>query len=164
MQGQISYGKSQILLRDYTDPKEVQHVILEMCEEVARRARTAKKAGRTVSLGIGYSKEEWGGGFYRSKTVPEPTNITMEIYEICLELFHTFYEGKTVRKISICLSNVCEDNETQLSIFTLEHPKKRKLGYVMDDIRKSTDQLLFFGPSRIRAGDSTAPQYPPGRP
>ncbi|SDM79688.1 DNA polymerase V [Fictibacillus solisalsi] len=136
MQGQISYGKSQILLRDYTDPKEVQHVILEMCEEVARRARTAKKAGRTVSLGIGYSKEEWGGGFYRSKTVPEPTNITMEIYEVCLELFHTFYEGKTVRKISICLSNVCEDNETQLSIFTLEHPKKRKLGYVMDDIRK----------------------------
>ncbi|UZJ80739.1 DNA polymerase thumb domain-containing protein [Fictibacillus sp. KU28468] len=136
MQGQISYGKSQILLRDYTDPKEVQHVILEMCEEVARRARTAKKAGRTVSLGIGYSKEEWGGGFYRSKTVAEPTNITMEIYQVCLELFHTFYEGKTVRKITIALSNVCEDNETQLSIFTLEHPKKRKLGYVMDDIRR----------------------------
>ncbi|MED2972657.1 UV damage repair protein UvrX [Fictibacillus sp. B-59209] len=136
MQGQISYGKSQILLRDYTDPKEVQHVILEMCEEVARRARTAKKAGRTVSLGIGYSKEEWGGGFYRSKTVAEPTNITMEVYQVCLELFHTFYEGKTVRKITIALSNVCEDNETQLSIFTLEHPKKRKLGYVMDDIRR----------------------------
>lgn len=136
MQGQISYGKSQILLRDYTDPKEVQHVILEMCEEVARRARSAKKAGRTVSLGIGYSKEEWGGGFYRSKTIEEPTNITMEIYEVCLELFHTFYEGKTVRKITITLSNVCEDSETQLSIFTLEHPKKRKLGYVMDDIRR----------------------------
>ncbi|MGG1573732.1 DNA polymerase thumb domain-containing protein [Fictibacillus sp. NRS-1165] len=136
MQGQISYGKSQILLRDYDDPKEVQHVILEMCEEVARRARTARKAGRTVSLGIGYSKEEWGGGFYRSKTVSEPTNITMEIYQVCLELFHTFYEGKTVRKITIALSNVCEDSETQLSIFTLEHPKKRKLGYVMDDIRR----------------------------
>src|SRR5699024_7027753 len=35
LQGQISYGKSQILLRDYDDPRDVAYVILEMCEEVA---------------------------------------------------------------------------------------------------------------------------------
>jgi DNA polymerase V len=136
LQGQISYGKSQILLRDYTDITEIKHVILEMCEEVARRARRAGKAGRTMSLGIGYSKDEGGGGFHRSKTIEQPTNITMEIYQVCLELFRTFYQGQTVRNISITLSNVCEDAETQLTLFSLDHPEKRKIGYVMDDIRQ----------------------------
>ncbi|MFC7371149.1 UV damage repair protein UvrX [Fictibacillus iocasae] len=136
LQGQISYGKSQILMRDYHDPQEVKHVILEMCEEVARRARRAGRAGRTVSLGIGYSRDEGGGGFYRSKTMEQPTNITMDLYGVCLDLFHAFYRNETVRKISISLSNVCQDSETQLNLFELDQPKKRKLGYVMDEIRQ----------------------------
>src|SRR3954453_8593176 len=36
IEGQISFGKSQILLRDYKEEEDVKHVILEMCEEVAR--------------------------------------------------------------------------------------------------------------------------------
>jgi DNA polymerase V len=143
IQGQISFGKSQILLRDYTDPTEIKHVILEMCEEVARRAREHKKAGRTISLGIGYSKDELGGGFYRSKTIDEPTNITMEIYRVCLELFEKFYEQKTVRKISIALSNIEDDNEMQLDLFYENRLKQRNLGYAMDAIRRK------FGPDAI---------------
>jgi DNA polymerase V len=146
MQGQISFAKSQILLRDYDNPLEVKHVILEMCEEVARRARNHRKAGRTISLGIGYSKDEFGGGFYRSKTIDEPTNITKELYEICLELFKTHYQNKTVRKISIALSNITEDYEMQLSLFQTNRPKQHKLGYVMDDIRRK-----YGGDSILRA-------------
>ncbi|WP_078545908.1 Y-family DNA polymerase [Litchfieldia alkalitelluris] len=135
IQGQISFGKSQILLRDYPDPEEVKHVILEMCEEVARRARREKKAGRTISLGIGYSHEEFGGGFYRSKTIDSYTNITMEIYKVCLELFEKHYVPKTVRKISIMLSNIEEDQELQLDLFYANRLKQREVGYVMDSIR-----------------------------
>ena len=47
------FRQNQILLRDYKNITEIKHVILEMCEEVARRARTGKYAGRTISLGIG---------------------------------------------------------------------------------------------------------------
>ena len=101
--GQVSFGKSQILLRDYPDPKEVKQVVLEICEEVARQARKHKKAGRTVSLGIGYSKEEFGGGFHRAKTLEYPTNITMDLYKTCLTLFDTFYTHKTVRQISVTI-------------------------------------------------------------
>ncbi|WP_121605978.1 hypothetical protein [Virgibacillus sp. Bac332] len=42
-------------------------VILDLCEEACRRARTEKVAGRTVHLSIGYSKVN-GGGFSRSVT------------------------------------------------------------------------------------------------
>jgi DNA polymerase V len=144
MQGQISFGKGQMLLRDYKDRKEIQHVILEMCEEVARRTRAAKKAGRTISFGLGYSKDEMGGGFYRSKTIEQPTNITMDLYKVCLELFGQFYTGQTVRKINISLSNICDDDEVQLSLFEQDQPQKRALGYAMDSIRSKygSDALL----------------------
>ncbi|KAA0550382.1 DNA polymerase IV [Bacillus sp. BGMRC 2118] len=136
MQGQVSFGKGQILLRDYPDPDEVKHVILEMCEEVGRRARQHKKAGRTISLGIGYSKEEYGGGFHRSRTIDEPTNITLDLYKVCLELFEENYQGKTVRRIDIALSNIVEDTEMQLNLFYTNKPKQRTLGYTMDAIRE----------------------------
>ncbi|MGM0874093.1 MAG: DNA polymerase thumb domain-containing protein [Bacillota bacterium] len=135
MQGQISFGKSQILLRDYPDPEEVKHVILEISEEVARRARQHKKVGRTISLGIGYSRDEFGGGFHRSKTINQPTNITMDIYETCLLLFEKFYANKSVRQISITLSNIEDDCEMQLDLFRQNRSKQRTLGYVMDSIR-----------------------------
>lgn len=48
--------------------------------------------------------DELGGGFYRSKTIDLPTNITMDIYRCCLMLFN--YSGKTVRSISVTLSNI----------------------------------------------------------
>lgn len=135
IQGQISFGKSQILLRDYKDEEEVKRVILEICEEVARRARCRRKAGRTVSLGVGYSKDELGGGFLRSRTMDAPTNITMELYAMCLELFKENHTGKTVRQLSVCLSNITDDECMQLTLFEPERWKKHELGYVVDRIR-----------------------------
>ncbi|WP_335869848.1 Y-family DNA polymerase [Bacillus sp. 2205SS5-2] len=135
MEGQISFGKSQILLRDYKKEEEIKHVILEMCEEVARRARNHQKAGRTISFGLGYSQDEFGGGFHRSRSIEHPTNITMEMYRVCLELFHEHYEKKTVRQISISLSNIVDDESLQLDLFRPDLTKKRELGYVMDRLR-----------------------------
>lgn len=135
LQGQISFGKSQILMRDYKKEHEIKTVMLEMCEEVARRARKSRKAGRTISLGISYSESEYGGGFYRSHTIDEPTNITMVIYEECLKLFRQHYSGKSVRQISISLSKVTDDTNLQLSLFEPRRDKQRDLGYVVDKIR-----------------------------
>lgn len=135
IQGQISFGKGQVLLRDYKEMDEIKHVILEMCEDVARRARRRKKAGRTISLGIGYSQEEFGGGFLRSKTIHQPTNVTMDIYRVCLALFAEHYNGYTVRNISIRLSNIVNDDELQLDLFDMGAGKRRELGYVVDRVR-----------------------------
>lgn len=144
MDGQISFGKGQVLLRDYKEEEEIKHVILEMCEEVAKRARNHRKAGRTISFGLSYSQDEIGGGFYRSRTIETPTNVTMDLYRICLELFHENYQGKTVRKISMALSNIVEDIDYQLNLFDLDGWKKHQLGYTVDQIRNrfGSDALL----------------------
>lgn len=151
IEGQISFGKSQILLRDYKDEEEIKHVILEMCEEVARRARTHRKAGRTVNLGIGYSQDEFGGGFHRSSTIRQPTNVTMDLYRICLEIFHEHYNGKTVRQISLSLGNIVDDCELQLDLFDMDAYKRRELGYVVDSVRRR-----FGAGSLLRAVSYTA--------
>ncbi|OIK09296.1 UV damage repair protein UvrX [Bacillus sp. MUM 13] len=153
MEGQVSFGKSQILLRDYKGEEEVKHVMLEICEEVGRRARSSRKAGRTVSLGIGYSREEFGGGFHRSRSIDEPTNITMDLYEICLELFRENYVSKTVRSISVTLSNIVDDNEMQLTLFDSSRWKKRDLAYTVDRIRnKYGSKALLRAVSYTAAG------------
>jgi DNA polymerase V len=151
IQGQISFGKSQILLRDYKEEQEIKTVILEMCEEVARRARTHRKAGRTISLGVGYSQDEFGGGFLRSRTIGQPTNVTMELYRVCLELFQENYTGKTVRQISIAISNIVDDRELQLDLFDMGAYKRRELGYVVDTVRRR-----FGSGSLLRAVSYTA--------
>lgn len=151
IQGQISFGKSQILLRDYKEEEEIKAVILEMCEEVARRTRTRRKAGRTISLSIGYSQDEFGGGFHRSRTIGHPTNETMEIYRVCLELFRENYTGKTVRQIAIALGNIVDDCELQLNLFDMGAYKRRELGYVVDSVRRR-----FGSGSLLRAVSYTA--------
>lgn len=135
MNGQISFGKGQMLMRDYDDIEEIRCVILEMCEEVTRRARKERKAGRTVSLGLGYSQNERERGFYRSISLDIPTNLTMEVYEACLYLLKKHYRGETVRQVTITLSNICDDDVIQLNLLKPNIAKQKDLSYVMDEIR-----------------------------
>ncbi|TQE90943.1 UV damage repair protein UvrX [Ureibacillus terrenus] len=134
-EGQISFGKGQMLMRDYRTRREILTVILEMCEDVARRAREAHQAGRTVSLGVGYSKDAFGGGFLRSRTIDEPTNDTMKIYEVCKELLDEYYAERPVRQITISLSKLETERSMQLSFFDRQKWKRRKLGATMDYLR-----------------------------
>src|SRR5699024_3327877 len=131
---QKSFGHGISLLRDYSK-EEALTCILDLCEEVCRRARSAKQVGRTVHLGIGYSKET-GGGFSRSQTLHTPTNITMEMYEVCARLFETHYDGKSyIRRVYVTLTNLLDDEKTQLALFS-DRKKQKDLGYVMDEIRE----------------------------
>ncbi len=135
LQGQVSYGKSQILLRDYTDYGEICAVILEMCEEVARRARRNRLAARTIHLGVGYSKQAHVASFHRSTSLEKPSAITMELYEACLLILNQHLQPYAVRKISISVTNLVPDHVLQLDLFQPEKEHRHQLGYTMDAIR-----------------------------
>ncbi|HAM79653.1 DNA polymerase IV [Ornithinibacillus bavariensis] len=130
---QKGFGHGIALLRDYTK-NDVAVCILDLCEEVCRRARTAGKTGKTIHLGIAYSKET-GGGFSRSRSISIPTNVTMDVYHVCMQLFHEFYDGHSnIRHVYVTLDNLYEKAETQLNLFE-NRSKKTDIGYVMDAIR-----------------------------
>ena len=135
MQGQISFAKGQMLMRDYRSRKEILVVLLEMCEDVARRAREAKKIGRTISLGLSYSKDAFGGGFHRARTIDEPTNDTLKIFNVCKELLDEFYAERPARKLTVTLSNIESEYSMQLSLFDASRWRNRKLGETMDRLR-----------------------------
>lgn len=59
----------------------------------------------------------------------------MDIYKYYLILFNKFYEGKTVRSLSVTISNIEDDTNQQLSLFEVDNEKRRKLGFVMYGIR-----------------------------
>ncbi|PPA71329.1 DNA polymerase thumb domain-containing protein [Jeotgalibacillus proteolyticus] len=136
MEGQISFGRSQILLRDYTAIGEIESVVLEMCEEVARRTRKHHLAARTLHLGIGYSRLATVSSFHRSRSLSEPTAITMELYRLCLALLHENLEPQPVRKISISLTNLVPDHSLQMDLFNPKRNLAHKLGYTMDAVRE----------------------------
>ncbi|MFC2947379.1 DNA polymerase IV [Virgibacillus sediminis] len=132
-QEQKGFGHGISLLRDYS-PEETSVCILDLCEEVCRRARTAGKSGKTIHLGIGYSQET-GGGFSRSRSIDLPTNVTMDVYHVCQQLFYEFYDRKSsIRRVYVTLDNLFDKQETQLDLFE-DRTKKNDIGYVMDDIR-----------------------------
>lgn len=134
-EGQISFGKGQMLMRDYRSRKEILAVILEMCEDVARRSREAFQVGRTISLGVNYSRDAFGGGFHRAQTIDEPTNDTMKIYKVCEQLLDKYYAERPVRHISISLSKLESESSMQLSLFDNRKWRNRKLGATMDHLR-----------------------------
>jgi len=130
---QKGFGHGIALLRDYNED-EVAVCMLDLCEEVCRRARTADKMGKTIHLGIRYGKET-GGGFSRSMSVHLPTNVTMDVYRVRKHLFRKHYDGiSKVRHVYVTLDNLRDHEATQLNLFE-DHPKKNDIGFVMDEIR-----------------------------
>ncbi|MGG2027945.1 DNA repair protein [Gottfriedia sp. S16(2024)] len=129
-----SIGKSQVLLRDYHS-HEIKTLILEQLEEVCFRLRNQNNQSRTIHFGIGYSSGI--GGFSKSVTIEEPTNITNDFYRVCLKILEENYNQEPVRTISIALKNFVKTDSEQISFFTnpIKKQKEQNLSAVMDSIR-----------------------------
>lgn len=144
-------GRGITLFKDYNNEEEIKTVIFDLAEEVGKRARDSNLAGKTVILGIGYSKREKEPGFHLQRTVEAYTNLTSDIYRLALELFAENYQGQAVRKISLALGNLTSSRDLQLNLFT-DQSKEIKLARIKDRLEnKYGYKALFFGKS-LRSG------------
>lgn len=148
---QKALGRGITLFKDYSDREEIKTVIFELAEEVAKRARNKNLAGKTVVLGIGYSKNEKDGGFHLQRTRQEYTNLTSDIYRLALDLFNENYQGQLVRKVSMALANLAPSLSIQLSLFE-DKSQEINLSQVKDTLQDRFGyKALFFGKS-LRSG------------
>ncbi|HHQ0190756.1 TPA: Y-family DNA polymerase [Listeria monocytogenes] len=131
-----SYGKSQILERDYHDPFEVAIVIREMAEEIAMRLRKHHVNTTVIHLGIRYSKYSVKSGF-RHQLKVEATSSTKEIVTHFLTLFWKYYENEAVRQVEMNCGGIVKKIGLQLNIF--ENPtqtvNQEQLDVTIDKIR-----------------------------
>lgn len=133
--GALSFGKGQMLMRDYHTRKEISVVLLEMCEDVMKRTRDAGYVGRTISIGLSYSRNAMTKGFQRSKTIAVPTSETLVMYKTCLELLDEHFVGEPARQLSVRITNLERENSIQLDLFDERKPQRQIIGPTMDAIR-----------------------------
>jgi DNA polymerase-4 len=143
-------GHSITLHRDYEEAREIETVLLELTEEVCRRLRSMRKAGKTVHVGI--RDGDMLAGFYRSASMPVATNATRPVYQTVQKLFRKWWTGSSVRSVGMQVTNLVDDNCVQLDLFH-DLERERALSYAMDDIRANYGTLaLFRGASLTTAG------------
>ncbi|MEJ6952151.1 Y-family DNA polymerase [Natronospora cellulosivora (SeqCode)] len=144
-------GRGITLFKDYKDIEEIKTVIFELAEEVAKRARDKSLLGKTITLGLGYSKGEKDGGFHVQRTISKHTNSTFDVYEVALNLLGENYQGQAVRQINISLGNLCPSSSQQLNLFE-DKVSEIELNKTKDALQdKYGYKALFFGKS-LRSG------------
>lgn len=129
-----SYGLSQILYKDYT-PEEAILIIKEMCETICKRLRSNKKVCGVVGFGIGYSRSV-GGGFYHSKKLNESTDNENVIFSVCKSIYDSYIEEEPIRKVSISLGKITDNNYVQLNLFEEVNETINEIPIVVDEINK----------------------------
>jgi DNA polymerase-4 len=143
---------------DGSDAETLAALLLDLSERVARRARKDGYAGRTVTFvwrNPDFTRQS------HSRTLPEPTSSSREVYEAALDLFRevarlrpagpgaagfrsgpTGKSGRKFRLIGVRLSNFSQDSQQQ-SLF--QNPKSvSNLDKAMDAVRDR------FGENAIR--------------
>ncbi|MZP28633.1 DNA polymerase IV [Heliobacterium undosum] len=127
-----SVGHSITLPRDYHHSDDIELVLLELTDEVCRRARKLGKAGRTVSVGL--RAYDLTRGFYRQTALPSPSNLSGAVFEKAQLLFRRHWDGRPVRTVTVDLSGLEEDGALQQELFR-DMDRQDRVSRTMDRIR-----------------------------
>ncbi|MBP2001273.1 DNA polymerase-4 [Paenibacillus shirakamiensis] len=139
-----SIGHTTTLPRDISQIEEVQRVMLNLADQVARRLRRQHMMAQTVQITIRTPDMKT---ITRSQTMTQITESADEIYHEACRLYRRHWkEGRPVRLLGITLQNLVpkEESALQMDLFDYERqPKKEELTRTMDRIRDK------FGESAI---------------
>lgn len=150
-----SYGHSQVLYKDYNEDN-IKLIIREMIDVLTARLRRHNKKATIIGFGLSYSKT-YGGGFYHSKKIGRPTNDGKYIYEIILSMLERFCEDYPIRKVSINLAGLVDNNIEQLNLFENYEKveEKENINKAIDDIKDKYGKNSILKASSLLK-DSTA--------
>ena len=136
-----SIGQQRTLRRDIWGFKDIQIIILELCEMVARRVRQGGYAGRTVFLTLRDSQLKF---LSRSMSIPDYTNLPGEIYRAACKLLQKHWDQSwSVRLVGITLSNLKPEDYVKYDLFG-EKERQIKLAKVYDKICDRFGERAIF--------------------
>jgi DNA polymerase-4 len=144
-------GHSITLPRDYRHREEIDTVLLEITEEVCRRARALNKVGRVANVYCRGADFDLPTGFSRQKRLPEPTAMTMEMYPLVQKLFYEHWDLRPIRALGVSLTGLMDFRKLQLSLLE-DKEKKIALSRTMDLIRDRFGIVSLFRLSSLTPG------------
>jgi DNA polymerase-4 len=121
--------------QDIDDPEVLRIWLLQLTEQVSRRLRRHHQVGQTVHLKVRFADFHT---ITRSRTLPEPTNITEEIWQTAAELLTRRLpnERQPVRLLGLGVSGLEAKSSRQGSLFDGgRREKQQKLDEVADRIQ-----------------------------
>lgn len=148
-----SIGSSQTLPYDTTDKDEIQCLMNELADNVARRLQRKQAAGRTVQLMLRYHDRKT---MTRRKKLNAYIDTKQDILEIANELLQTHWNLEPLRLLGITLQDVEEKRHIahQLDLFTYEkEAKMEKLHTVVDNLSQKYGKDLFKNVNRMSSDE-----------
>ncbi len=148
---QKAIGHHMTLPRDYEQLNEIKVILLELSEEVARRARAKHYRGSTVSVGVRGASFDVPTGFHRQMKLSAPTNDGLTIFKTAFKLFQMHWDSLPIRSVGVALSQLQSDSAMQLSLFDFETALKQ------ERLNQAVDRLLlkYGAASIVRASSLT---------
>jgi len=143
-----SIGHTTTLPRDISRMEDVQRVLLNIADQVARRLRRQNLMAQTIQITIRTPDMKT---ITRSQSLDTVTEQAEVIYREACELYRRHWsEDKPVRLLGITLQNLVprEESALQLDLFDYERqPKKESLTRTMDMLRDKfgEDAVLTAG-------------------
>ena len=132
--GQKAIGHNMTTPRDYSRAEDIETLLLELSEEVARRARLKGYIGGTVSCGCRGADFDRPTGFYRQMKLPLLTNHGSDISRAARALFQAHWDGLPIRSVGVTLTGLAPDEEYQLDMFR-DREAEIRLDKAMDAIK-----------------------------
>lgn len=148
---QQTIGHQMTLPYDYTSSTQIDIILLELSEQVCRRARAKGYSGSVVSVGAQGADYEQPTGFYRQMKISDPTNISCEVYHTAQALFYRYWDGLPIRKVAVTLSMLVHDNEYQLTLFG-NRERIRQLERVTDQLKNKYGSTTILRASSLLEG------------
>ncbi len=125
-------GNSTTIPFDIEDRNTAHLVLLSLAETVCTRLRQANVLTRLIS--ISFRTNEFYGCSHQRK-LWNPTNCTDEIWEIACKLFDELWQGHPLRHMGLRVSELCQNDFVQTSLFGKDYEKSRKVDKAIDSIR-----------------------------
>ena len=140
-----SFSLGQVLFRDYRKDEAIT-IIREMVDTLTSRMRNEDKMCNTVSLFIGYSKQQ--GGFARRATLLSASDDSKVILDAVLEIYHRYISDKPIRNIGIYYGGLVPASHQQLNLFEDDRKQTNRR-----NLQKAVDELhsKFGNNSVLRA-------------
>lgn len=105
---------SMTLEEDTLELTKLKRILLDMSNQVGLRARKEKLYANVIAITIKTSKFK---NYSHQKRIVNPTNNTMDIYKVVLELFDNIEKNELIRNIGVRLGDLKEEIKEQISLF-----------------------------------------------
>ena len=126
-----SIGHEHTFDVDTSDRDVIERTLLAMSDGVAARLRGAGVKAATITVKI---RDSSFRTITRQRTLPEPTDLTEPIWRAALDLARPEVKGLRIRLLGVTASGLGERD--QLSMFSLEDPRRRRVTEAADALRR----------------------------